>query len=114
MAGLLHRLRRLRRSHDGALRGPLRIGLALAMMLAASVLYWASRDYAVVAPDWTARCAASPIPRATSTPTTISITSRPEQIDRDLSQLSRVTGRVRTYTVAGAWTRCRKSRAAMA
>ncbi|HWC00872.1 MAG TPA: hypothetical protein VG672_29400, partial [Bryobacteraceae bacterium] len=52
MEGLFHYLRRLGRSRDGSLGGPVRIALALTMMLAASVLYWASRDYTVVAPDW--------------------------------------------------------------
>ena len=41
--------RRLKRFVRG---GRIRIFFALVMMLGASVLFWASRDYSVIAPDW--------------------------------------------------------------
>src|SRR5215469_16686292 len=56
--------------------GRLRIALALVLVVGASVLFWASRDYTVVAPDWDGQV-------------------------RDMTQLSLLTGRVRTYKVAG-------------
>ena len=97
MRGLFHRL-----SHPGrSWGGRLRILFALAMMLGASVLFWASRDYTVVAPDWDGQ-----VRGIAYTPSHLfsdyaqkNIT--PEQIDRDLTQLSRITGHIRTYTVAG-------------
>jgi exo-beta-1,3-glucanase (GH17 family)/cellulose synthase/poly-beta-1,6-N-acetylglucosamine synthase-like glycosyltransferase len=96
MKRLFHRLARLGRIYGG----PLRIAFALAMMLAASVLYWASRDYKVVAPDWD-----GPVRGIAYTPSHVftdyaSKNITPELIDRDLSQLSQVTGHIKTYTVA--------------
>ncbi len=81
--------------------GRLPIALALALVVGASVLFWASRDYSVVAPDWDGQ-----VRGITYNPShifTLKDNGRitPEQIDHDLAQLSLLTGRVRTYTVAG-------------
>ena len=32
--------------------GTIRIAIALGLVVGASALFWASRDYAVIAPDW--------------------------------------------------------------
>src|ERR1700742_3714493 len=92
---MFRRLRELSRSFDGRFR----IAFALAMVLSASVLFWASRDYAVTAPDWDGQ-----VRGIAYTPSRIFTDEQlknvtPEQIDRDLAQLSRVTGRIKTYTV---------------
>jgi cellulose synthase/poly-beta-1,6-N-acetylglucosamine synthase-like glycosyltransferase/exo-beta-1,3-glucanase (GH17 family) len=81
--------------------GKLRIALALVLVVGASVLFWASRDYTIVAPDWEGQ-----VRGVTYNPSHV-FTLRdnghitPAQIDRDMAQLSQLTGRVRTYTVAG-------------
>ena len=87
-----------RQAHHG---GRLRILIALALMISASALFWASRDYTVVAPDWDGQVRGmgynpSHLFRATDL-----LRVTPEHIDRDLAQLSRVTGHIRTYTVDG-------------
>jgi len=94
---MLRRLGNLRREHGGRLR----IAFALAMVVGASVLFWASRDYTVVAPDWDGqvRGIAYTPSHLFSADAQKNIT--PEQIDRDLAQLSQITGHIRTYTVAG-------------
>ena len=71
------------------------------MMLGASVLFWASRDYSVVAPNWDGqvRGIAYTPSHLYSDAALKNVT--PDQIDRDLTQLSQITGRIRTYTVAG-------------
>ncbi|MGZ5931919.1 MAG: glycosyltransferase family 2 protein [Rhizomicrobium sp.] len=81
--------------------GKLRIAIALALVVGASVLFWASRDYTVVAPDWEGQVRG--IAYNPSHVFTLKENGRiaPEQIDRDMAQLSLLTGRVRTYTVAG-------------
>ena len=81
--------------------GRLRIALALALVVGASVLFWASRDYSVVAPDWDGQVRG--IAYNPSHVFTLKDNGRisPEQIDRDMAQLSLLTGRIRTYTVAG-------------
>lgn len=76
-----------------------RIALALFLVVGASVLFWASRDYAVIAPDWDGQVrgiAYSPSHLFTmSDHEKVTV----EQIDKDMAQLSRITGRIRTYTV---------------
>jgi exo-beta-1,3-glucanase (GH17 family)/cellulose synthase/poly-beta-1,6-N-acetylglucosamine synthase-like glycosyltransferase len=82
-------------------RGAIRITLALALVVGASVLFWASRDYAVIAPDWDGQVrglAYSPSHTFT-TPQVHKIVS-PERIDEDMAAIAQVTNRVRTYTVA--------------
>ena len=89
----------LRARHLGG--GKPRIALALLLVVAASVLFWASRDYTVAAPDWDGQVrgiAYSPSHTFTDHDR-LNIT--PEQIDRDMAQLSQITGHIRTYTVAG-------------
>ncbi|HEY4112777.1 MAG TPA: glycosyltransferase family 2 protein [Rhizomicrobium sp.] len=77
-----------------------RIFVALALVVGASVLFWASRDYAVIAPNWDGQV------RGVSYDPSHEFTERdakwvaPEQIDRDMAELSQVTGHIRTYTVA--------------
>jgi exo-beta-1,3-glucanase (GH17 family)/cellulose synthase/poly-beta-1,6-N-acetylglucosamine synthase-like glycosyltransferase len=81
--------------------GRLRIAIALCLVVGASVLFWASRDYTIIAPDWDGQ-----VRGVTYYPSHV-FTLRehmhipPALIDRDMAQLSRLTGRVRTYTVAG-------------
>jgi cellulose synthase/poly-beta-1,6-N-acetylglucosamine synthase-like glycosyltransferase/exo-beta-1,3-glucanase (GH17 family) len=70
-------------------------------VVGASFLFWASRDYTIVAPDWEGQ-----VRGVTYYPSHV-FTLRehlhipPALIDRDMAQLSRLTGRVRTYTVGG-------------
>lgn len=81
--------------------GRLRIAVALIMVVGASALYWTSRDYTVVAPEWDGQVrgiAYSPSRLFTERQ---SKRIPAERIDRDLAQLSKITGRVRTYTVDG-------------
>ena len=89
----------LRARHLGG--GRPRIALALFLVVAASVLFWASRDYTIAAPDWDGQVrgiAYSPSHTFTDHDR-LNIT--PEQIDRDMAQLAQITGHIRTYTVAG-------------
>jgi exo-beta-1,3-glucanase (GH17 family)/cellulose synthase/poly-beta-1,6-N-acetylglucosamine synthase-like glycosyltransferase len=81
--------------------GKLRIALALGLVVGASILFWASRDYSVVAPDWDGQVRG--IAYNPSHIFTLKENGRitAEQIDRDMAQLSLLTGRIRTYTVAG-------------
>ncbi|HTP76300.1 MAG TPA: glycosyltransferase [Rhizomicrobium sp.] len=81
--------------------GRLRIAVALVLVVSASILFWASRDYTVVAPDWGGQVRG--IAYNPSHVFTLKENGHisPEQIDRDMAQLSQLTGRVRTYTVAG-------------
>ena len=81
--------------------GRLRIAVALVMVVAASALFWTSRDYSVVAPEWDGQVrgiAYSPSRLFTERQTK---NVSPDRIDRDLAQLSKLTGRIRTYTVDG-------------
>jgi exo-beta-1,3-glucanase (GH17 family)/cellulose synthase/poly-beta-1,6-N-acetylglucosamine synthase-like glycosyltransferase len=81
--------------------GRLRILIALIMVVGASALFWTSRDYAVVAPDWDGQVRGIAYNPSHLFRTSDQLHVTPEQIDRDLSQLSRVTGHIRTYTVDG-------------
>jgi exo-beta-1,3-glucanase (GH17 family)/cellulose synthase/poly-beta-1,6-N-acetylglucosamine synthase-like glycosyltransferase len=80
--------------------GRLRIAIALIFVVAASAMYWASRDYAVIAPDWDGQV------RGLSYSPSHLFNEKdhewvsPEHIDRDMAQLSQLTGRIRTYTVS--------------
>ena len=81
--------------------GKLRIAVALIMVVGASALYWTSRDYTVVAPEWDGQVrgiAYSPSRLFTERQ---SKRVPADRIDRDLAQLSKLTGRIRTYTVDG-------------
>ena len=94
---MLRRLRQLSRAFDGRLR----IVFALAMVLSASVLFWASRDYTVTAPDWDGQVRGIAYNPSHMFTDYDQKHVTPEQIDRDLAQLSRITGHIRTYTVDG-------------
>ena len=88
---------RLRRMSSGTVR----IAVALALVVGASALFWASRDYAVIAPDWDGLVRGiSYTPSHIFTPKDHEWTS-PEQIDRDMAQISQITGHIRTYSVSG-------------
>ena len=76
--------------------GQVRIAIALLLMVASSVLFWASRDYAVIAPDWDGQV------RGISYDPSHLFTDKqhrwisPERIDEDMAQLGQITSRVRT------------------
>jgi len=96
MAELLKRIRRALPIGGGTLR----IAIALCLFVGATALFWASRDYGVLAPDWDGQ-----VRGVTYNPSHIFTEEEgkqvsPEQIDRDMAQLAKLTGRVRTYTVA--------------
>lgn len=79
--------------------GMLRIALALFLVVSASALFWVSRDYTVVAPDWDGL-----VRGVTYYPSHTFDTYQfkhvpPERIEADMAQLSRFAGHVRTYTV---------------
>src|ERR1700691_122300 len=81
--------------------GKIRIALALLLVVSASVLFWASQDYAVIAPDWDGQVRGIAYePSHQYTRKANHDWTTPEQIDRDLTQVARITGRVRTYTVS--------------
>jgi len=70
-------------------------------MVSASALFWASRDYTVVAPDWDGQVrGVTYYPSHTFSDGQLKHIA-PERIASDMEQLSRITGHVRTYTVAG-------------
>jgi cellulose synthase/poly-beta-1,6-N-acetylglucosamine synthase-like glycosyltransferase/exo-beta-1,3-glucanase (GH17 family) len=98
MEWLLDRFRRLLpEGNDG---GIVRIAIALLLVVGASALFWASRDYSVIAPEWDGqvRGVAYNPSHLFSRQDALADVS-PEQIDRDMAQLAKVTGHVRTYTV---------------
>jgi cellulose synthase/poly-beta-1,6-N-acetylglucosamine synthase-like glycosyltransferase/exo-beta-1,3-glucanase (GH17 family) len=81
--------------------GKLRITIALAMVVGASALFWTSRDYAVVAPEWDGqvRGIAYNPSHVFSQRQNLAVTT--ERINLDLAQLSKLTNHIRTYTVDG-------------
>ena len=80
--------------------GMARIAVALCLVVSASVFYWASRDYEVIAPDWDGQVRGlSYSPSHTFTRKDHDWTA-PEVIDRDMAQLSKLTAHIRTYTVS--------------
>ena len=81
--------------------GRIRIAIALVMVVGASALFWTSRDYTVVAPEWDGQ-----VRGIAYNPSHIFSLKQnkdisPERIDRDLAQISKLTGHIRTYTVDG-------------
>ena len=81
--------------------GRMRIALALLLVVSASVLFWASRDYTVIAPDWDGQ-----IRGVAYNPSHLFGRHDHEhvsaqQIDHDLATISQITGHIRTYTVSG-------------
>ena len=92
---MIDRLRPLLRGRGGSLR----IALALFLVVSASALYWASQDYAVVAPEWDGQVrGVTYYPSHTYDSQQLKHVP-PERIDTDLAQLSHFAGHVRTYTV---------------
>ena len=88
--------------------GALRIALALCLVISASILFWASRDYAVIAPDWDGLVrgvAYTPKPYLFRLPAQ---THHPERIDRDLKQLSEQQRTSEPIRLLAGWTVCRK------
>lgn len=80
--------------------GRIRIALALLLVVGASILFWASQDYAVIAPDWDGQVRGIAYEPSHMFARSEHEWISPERIDRDLAQLAQITGRVRTYTVA--------------
>ncbi|MGB8603095.1 MAG: glycosyltransferase family 2 protein [Rhizomicrobium sp.] len=81
--------------------GAWRIALALVLVVGASALFWAGRDYTVTAPDWDGY-----VRGVTYNPSHVYSERENKRIteariDTDMAQLSRFTSHVRTYTVAG-------------
>ncbi|HUO91983.1 MAG TPA: glycosyltransferase [Rhizomicrobium sp.] len=80
--------------------GTVKIALALALVVGASFLFWASRDNTVIAPNWDGYV------RGVSYTPSHNFTEKdhewasPEKIDRDMAQISQITAHVRTYTVS--------------
>ncbi len=93
------RVRTARRLSNGG--GKLRIVIALVMVVGASALFWTSRDYTVVAPEWDGQVRGVGYNPSHMFSLKQNKNVSPERIDRDLAQLSRITGHIRTYTVDG-------------
>src|SRR5436305_5457797 len=90
------------RTLTGCLSGVrLRIALALVLVVGASVLFWASRDYAVIAPDWDGQVRGLDYsPSHTFSLSDLKKVSA-EHLDTDMAEISQITNHIRTYTVAG-------------
>lgn len=80
--------------------GTLRIAVALLLVVGASALFWASRDYTVVAPDWDGLVRGVTYNPSHCFTFAESKHVSPERINADMAQLSRITGHIRTYTVS--------------
>ncbi|HJT41901.1 MAG TPA: glycosyltransferase family 2 protein [Rhizomicrobium sp.] len=81
--------------------GRLRIGLALVMVVSASVFFWTSRDYTISAPEWDGQVRGIAYNPSHMFTLRQNKNITPERIDRDLTQLSKLTSHIRTYTVDG-------------
>ena len=79
--------------------GKLRITVALVMVVSASVFFWVSRDYTVTAPEWDGQVRGIAYNPSHIFRERDAKEIPPEQIDRDMAQLAKITGHVRTYTV---------------
>ena len=80
--------------------GMIRIAIALGLVVSASALFWASRDYAVIAPDWDGQVRGIAYDPSHLFTLHQMQNVTPERIDRDMAQLSQVTAHIRTYTVS--------------
>ena len=78
-----------------------RVAVALILMLFATGLFWASRDYSVTAPDWDGQVRGIAYNPSHMFTQDALKNVPPDQIDRDMRQLSQITSHIRTYTVAG-------------
>jgi exo-beta-1,3-glucanase (GH17 family)/cellulose synthase/poly-beta-1,6-N-acetylglucosamine synthase-like glycosyltransferase len=81
--------------------GRLRIALALVMVVGGSVLFWASRDYTIQAPEWDGQVRGIAYNPSHLFSESDQLHVTPEHIARDMEQLSHLTSHIRTYTVAG-------------
>ncbi len=98
MKNVLERFRRV--LPEGVEGGTLRIAIALILVVGASALFWASRDYSVLAPEWDGQVRGiAYYPSHTFTKHDREEVP-PEQIERDMAQLATITQHIRTYTVA--------------
>ncbi|HKQ46128.1 MAG TPA: glycosyltransferase [Rhizomicrobium sp.] len=97
MRGFFTRLWMARPLGDGRLR----IGLALVMVVSASVFFWTSRDYTISAPEWDGQVRGIAYNPSHMFTLRQNKNITPERIDRDLAQLSKLTSHIRTYTVDG-------------
>lgn len=79
--------------------GRIRIAAALCLVVGASVLFWASRDYEVIAPDWDGQIRGIAYEPSHLFKDQDRERVTPEQIDRDLAQIARLTSTIHTYTV---------------
>jgi exo-beta-1,3-glucanase (GH17 family)/cellulose synthase/poly-beta-1,6-N-acetylglucosamine synthase-like glycosyltransferase len=94
---VIDKLAKLFRGRFGA--GAVRIAIALALVVSASAMFWAGRDYSVTAPEWDGLVrGVTYFPSHTYDEDHLKHVP-PERIDADMQQLSHFTGRVRTYTV---------------
>ena len=80
--------------------GTVRIAVALCLVVGASALFWISRDYAVIAPDWDGQVRGITYSPSHAFSQKDHDQTSPETIDRDMAQLSQITGHIRTYTVS--------------
>ncbi len=125
MQGLFHLLRRCARKGDGRIAfgrgffatfarkvarvfahvaagaGSVRIAVALLLVVGASALFWASRDYTVVAPEWDGYVRGITYNPSHAFSAQDNKNISPARIDADMAQLAKLTGHVRTYTVSG-------------
>src|SRR6202008_2255273 len=91
---------RFRRVLPGGERGgTVRIAIALVLVVAASALFWSSRDYGVIAPEWDGQVRGLAYNPSHIFRERDAKEISPEQIDRDMAQLAKITGHIRTYTV---------------
>jgi len=79
--------------------GKLRIAVALVMVVSASVFFWVSRDYTVSAPEWDGQVRGIAYNPSHVFTQRQNMSVAPARIDRDLTQLSKLTSHLRTYTV---------------
>ena len=87
-------------AHRGG--GTLRIAIALVMVVGASALFWASRDYTVVAPDWDGQVRGIAYnPSHIFTQQRQQARSRRSRSTATWRSFRQLTGHIRTYTVDG-------------
>jgi len=85
----------------GLASGSARMFVALLLVVGASVLFWASRDYAVIAPDLDGQIRGLSYSPSHLYTGADQAEASPERINVDMAQLEDYTGRIRTYTVQG-------------
>ncbi len=80
--------------------GSFRIALALTLVVGASALFWASRDYGVIAPDWDGQVRGIAYSASHLFTQDQAEHVTPERIDKDMAELATITSHIRTYTVS--------------